>query len=206
MRSLPSSHDTPASTRNEDVEDNSALAAAAIPARPTVRWSDRRRSRMRPRGRHRCRRARMDRWSARAWIAPVRVAAYLRSGLGWTRRAGDGHERVGGPIGTAGGLPDRRTRVRRAYVIVPAAFSSRSPPAERASYASAASGTSSSAEPAGQATMWSTLVRHGQASQGEPNPELSGGLRLAALGATRAQRLWGSKPQEGVAVTATTMD
>lgn len=186
MRSLPSSHDTPASTRNEDVEDNSGLAAAAVPARPTVRWSDRRRSRMRPRGRHRCRRARMDRWSARAWIAPVRVAADLLRGRGWTRHAGDGHERVGGLIGAAGGLSDRRTRAPRAYVIVPAAFGSKSSPAERASHASAAIGTSSSADPAGQATMWSTLARHGQASRVEPNPERSGGLRLVALGAARA--------------------
>ncbi len=147
-----------------------------------MRWGDRRRSRMRPRGRHRYRRARMDRWSARAWIAPVRVAADLLRGRGWTRHAGDGHEHVGSPIGTAGGLSDRRTRGRRADVIVPAAFGSRSPPAERASHASAASGTSSSAEPAGQATMRSTLARHGQASQGEPNPELFRGLASRGSG------------------------
>lgn len=198
MRSLPSSHDTPASTRNEDVEDNSGLAAAAIPARPTMRWSDRRRSRMRPRGRHRCRRARMDRWSARAWIAPVRVAAYLRSGLGWTRSAGDGHERVGGPIGTAGGLSNRRTRVRHADVVFPAAFSSRSPPAERASHASATSGTSSSAEPAGQATMWSTLVRHGQASQGETESGTVQGACVSRLWERRERSASGAlEPREG---------
>ena len=103
-------------------------------------------------------------------------------GLGWTRRAGDGHERVGGPIGNAGGLMDWRTRVRHAYVVVSAAFGSKSPPAERASDASAASGTLSSAEPAGQATMRSTLARHGQASQGEPNPELFRGLASRGSG------------------------
>ena len=32
----------------------------------------------------------MDRWCARAWSAPVRAAADLRGGQGWTRRAGDG--------------------------------------------------------------------------------------------------------------------
>ena len=122
----------------------------------------------------------MDRWSARAWIAPVRMAADLLRGRGWTRRAGDGHERVGGPIGTADGLSDRRTRVRRAFVIVPAAFGSKSSPAERASHASVAVGTSSSAEPAGLATMWSTLARRGQASRVEPNPELF--RRLASRG------------------------
>lgn len=141
-----------------------------------------------------------------AWIAPVRAAADLLGGQVWTRRAGDGHERVGGPIGTAGGLSDRRTRVRRAYVTVPVAFGSRSPPAERASHASATSGTPSSAEPAGQATMWSTLVRHGQASQDETESGTVQGACVSRLWERRERSASGAlEPQEGVAVTATTM-
>lgn len=170
MRSLPCSHDTPASTRNEDVEDNSGLAAAAIPARPTVRWSDRRRSRMRPRGRHRCRRARMDRWCARAWIAPVRAAADLRAardGRGALVMVTSASEVLSAP--PAGCRIDEPACGTLTWCFrVRSVRCPRRPSAHRTLRPRA--GRHPRRNLPGQATMWSTLVRHGQASRGEPNP------------------------------------
>ena len=124
----------------------------------------------------------MDRWCARAWIAPVRVAADQRGGRQWTRRAGDGHERVGGPIGAAVGCRIDEPAYRALAWLFRALFGSKSVSAERASHASAANWTSSSADPASQATMWSTLARHGQASRVEPNAELFRGLASRGSG------------------------
>lgn len=50
------------------------------------------------------------------------------------------------------------------------------------------------------------LVRHGQASQGEPNPELFRGLASRGSGSGRERSASGAlEPLEGVTVTATAM-
>lgn len=53
--------------------------------------------------------------------------------------------------------------------------------------------------------MWSTLVRRGQASQGEPNPELFRGLASRGSGSDERSASGALEPLEGVTLSATTV-